>query len=245
MRTGVQGLRGWRRAAPVTVAAVGLLLTAGACPAPPIESDAVDRARVDALLAADPGLASTEVSYGGGGVGSVNLRYRRPSITVRGTLVPAHPAGSLEGLTAKQVLAADEGSAVAALRSTLEDLRRRGWVVTSANCEVIASVGTSLHRSWLVEARRPMASDPKVWALLQLSAAVSRNYGSADLSFPRVEMIQQARLPFHLDEPNVFAPPSGLPAGGLTSTCADQATLPSANASEGSAFPPLVDGPPR
>ena len=100
-------------------------------------------------------------------------------------------------------------------------------------------------RSWLVEARRPMASDPKVWALLQLSAAVSRNYGSADLSFPRVEMIQQARLPFHLDEPNVFAPPSGLPAGGLTSTCADQATLPSANASEGSAFPPLVDGPPR
>ena len=56
MRTGVQGLRGWRRAAPVTVAAVGLLLTAGACPAPPIESDAVDRARVDALLAADPGL---------------------------------------------------------------------------------------------------------------------------------------------------------------------------------------------
>jgi hypothetical protein len=117
--------------------------------------------------------------------------------------------------------------------------------VTSANCEVITSVGTSLHRSWLVEARRPMASDPKVWALLQVSAAVSRNYGSADLSFPRVEMIQQARLPFHLDEPNVFAPPSGLPAGGLTSTCADQATLPSSNASEGSAFPPLVDGPPR
>lgn len=231
--------------ARLSLVLMAVVLTAGACPAPPIESNDVDRARVDALLASDPGLPATGVRLGGAGVGSRNLRYLRPSVTTVGTLLPMRPAFSTKGLTAEHVLAEDEASAALMMSGLMKDLRKRGWVVTYASCGIISTVGVEMHRSWQVEARRQISTTESGWSLMQVSSFVARRYGSDDLALARVESLQQAWLPFHLDDPNVFAPPSGIPPGGLTATCADAQMLPATEQTEGTAFPPLVDGPPR
>lgn len=234
-----------RAVARLSLALLTVGLTAAACPAPTIEANGVDRARVDALLASDPALPANEVHLGGKGVGSRNLRYLRPSVTTVGTLLPMRPEFSTKGLPAKQVLAEDEASAAVMMSGLMRDLRRRGWVVTYVACQATSPVGVEMHRSWRVEARRQISNNEPGWSLLQVSSSVSRRYGSDELSLARVESLQQAWLPFHLDDPNVFAPSSEIPAGGFTATCADAEVLPSASATVGAAFPPLVDGPPQ
>ncbi len=234
-----------RGVARLSLVLLAMVLTAGACPAPPIESNAVDRDRVDALLASDPALPTNEVRLGGAGVGSRNLRYLRPSVTTVGTLLPNRPAFSTKGLTATHVLAEDEATAALMMSGFMRDLRKRGWVVTYVACQVTSPVGVEMHRSWQVEARRRISSTEPGWSLMQVSSYVARRYGSEELTLSRVESLQQAWLPFHLDDPNVFAPSSQTPAGGLTATCADAQILPPTSIAEGRAFPPLVDGPPR
>ena len=70
--------------ARLSLVLMAVVLTAGACPAPPIESNDVDRARVDALLASDPDLPATGVRLGGAGVGKGKrtelLGYNRASL---------------------------------------------------------------------------------------------------------------------------------------------------------------------
>lgn len=249
MRAGEQGLRTTSRMPRVAACALALAVMTSGCASAPIEATAADRARVTALVEADPALAAGAVDVGGGAVGSRNLRYVRPSVTLRTTLLPALAGASSGGptteQTAVQALARDEQTVAKAWADELAGLRGRGWSVTFARCEVIATVGVALNRIWLVEARRMLPDEPSAWSMLQLSADLTRRYGSDTEAFPAVSLIQVARVPFHLDEPSVFAPPSGLPPGGLTSTCADAQILPATEQTEGTAFPPLVDGPPR
>ena len=249
MRTGEQGLPTTSRVPRVAACVVAVAVIMSGCASAPIEATAPDRARVTALVQADPALAAGVADVGGGAVGSRNLRYVRPTVTLRTTLLPARAGASSGGptseQTAAQALAGDEQTVAKAWADALADLRGRGWAVTFARCEMIATVGVALNRIWLVEARRTLPGEPSAWSMLQLSADLTRRYGSAFEAFPAVALTQVARVPFHLDEPSVFAPPSGLPPGGLTSTCAESPTLPAATTSDGSAFPALVDGPPR